>query len=115
MKVVHVSHVPLSIDHPDFGTIRSHPGRWVLNLALAQKAHTSIEPELVVQVPGSQRDFSTNVEKIPVHYLATPNRFRSATLFYFDVKSICRKIRALKLDLVHGHGLEDPYALAVQR
>src|ERR1700730_4865117 len=109
MKVVHVSHVPLSIDHPDFGTIRLHPGRWVLNLALAQRAHTSIQPELVVQVPGSRHDFSTTVEEIPVHYLAPPERFRSATLFTFDVKSICRKIHALKPDFVHGHGLEDAY------
>src|ERR1700730_1676260 len=115
MKVVHVSHVPLSIDHPDFGTIRSHPGRWVLNLALAQKKHTSIQPELIVQVPGSRRDFSTTVEQIPVHYLATPNRFRSATLFYFDVKSICRKIHSLNPDFAHGHGLEDAYGLAAER
>jgi glycosyltransferase involved in cell wall biosynthesis len=115
MKVVHACYLPLSIDHPDFGKLRRHPGRWVLNLALAQKKHTSIQPELVVQVPGSRRDFSTTVEQIPVHYLATPNRFRSATLFHFDVKSICRKIHSLKPDFVHGHGLEDAYGLAAQR
>jgi glycosyltransferase involved in cell wall biosynthesis len=115
MKVVHACYLPLSVDHPDFGRLRRHPGRWVLNLALAQKKDTSIQPELVVQVPGSRRDFSTTVEQIPVHYLATPSQFRSATLFYFDVKSICRKIHALKADLVHAHGLEDAYGLAAQR
>lgn len=115
MKVVHACYLPLSTDHPDFGKIPRHPGRWVLNLALAQKKHTSIVPELVVQVPGTHRDFSTTVEQIPVHYLATPNRFRSTTLFYFDVKSICRKIHALEPDFVHGHGLEDAYGLAAQR
>jgi glycosyltransferase involved in cell wall biosynthesis len=115
MKVVHACYLPLSADHPDFGKLPRHPGRWVLNLALAQKKHTAIQPELVVQVPGSRRDFSTTVEQIPVHYLATPNRFRSATLFHFDIKSICRKINMLKPDLVHGHGFEDAYGLAVQR
>jgi glycosyltransferase involved in cell wall biosynthesis len=115
MKVVHACYLPLSVDHPDFGRLRRHPGRWVLNLALAQKKHTSIQPELVVQVPGSLRDFSTTVEQIPVHYLATPRRLRSVTLFYFDVKSICRKVHALKADLVHAHGLEDAYGLAAQR
>jgi glycosyltransferase involved in cell wall biosynthesis len=115
MKVVHTGHLPLVIDHPNFGKIRRHPGRWVLNLALAQKKHTSIQPELLVQVPGSHQDFSTTVEGIPVHYLATPNRFRSTTLFYFDVKNIRRKIRALKPDLVHGHGFEEPYGLGAQQ
>jgi glycosyltransferase involved in cell wall biosynthesis len=66
-------------------------------------------------VPGSRRDFSTTIEQIPVHYLATPRRFRSTTLFYFDAKSICRKIHALNPDLVHAHGLEDAYGLAAQR
>src|SRR6266480_4581735 len=115
MKVVHACYLPLSIDHPDFGKIWRHPGRWVLNLALAQKKHTPIQPELIVQVPGSRRDFSTTVEGIPVHYLGAPRRFRSATLFYFDVKSICRKVQAIRPDLVHGHGFEDAYGLAAQR
>ena len=115
MKVLHLCYLPLPPEHPDFGRLRRHPGRWVLNLALAQKKHTSIQPELVVQVPGSRRDFTTVVEQVPVHYLATPNRFRSTTLFYFDAKSICRKIRALAPDLVHAHGLEDAYGLAAQR
>lgn len=115
MKVAHACYLPLPPEHPDFDRIRRHPGRWVLNLALAQKKHASIQPELVVQVPGSRRDLTTMVEGIPVHYLATPSRFRSATLFYFDAKSICRKIRALAPDLVHAHGLEDAYGVAAQR
>jgi glycogen synthase len=115
MKVVHVCHLPLPPDHPNYGNVYRHPGRWVLDLALAQRKHTSIRPELIVEVPGSRRDFSTNIEEIPVHYLATPARFRATTLFYFDVKIIRRKIRALEPDLVHGHGLEDACGLAAQR
>jgi glycosyltransferase involved in cell wall biosynthesis len=115
MKVVHLCYLPLPPDHPNYGRVPRHPGRWVLDLALAQKKHTSIRPELIVQVPGSGRDFSTDIEGIPVHYLATPARFRATTLFYFDAKIICRKIRALAPDLVHGHGLEDAHGLAAQR
>src|SRR2546430_13962382 len=101
MKVVHACYLPLSIDHPDSGKTWRHPGRWVLNLALAQKKYTTVQPELIVQVPGSRDDFSTTVEGIPVHYLAASRRFRSATFFYFDVKSICHKACALEPDFVH--------------
>ena len=87
----------------------------MLNLALAQKKYTTVQPELIVQVPGSRDDFSTTVEGIPVHYLAASRRFRSATFFYFDVKSICHKACALEPDFVHGHGFEDAYGLAAQR
>lgn len=115
MKVVHACYLPLSIDHPDFGKIWSHPGRWVLNLALAQKRHTPIRPELIVQVPGSHRDFSTTVEGVPVHYLAASSRLRSATLFYFDIKRIRRQLLAVGPDFVHAHGFEDAYGLAAQK
>jgi glycosyltransferase involved in cell wall biosynthesis len=115
MKVIHACYLPLSSDHPEFGKIWSHPGRWVLNLALAQKKHTRIEPALIVQVPGSNGDFSTSVEGIPVHYIAAPRRFRSATFFFFDVQKICRRIRTLRPDFVHGHGLEDAYGLSAQK
>ncbi len=115
LKVVHACYLPLSSDHPDFGRLRSHPGRWVLNLAVAQRKYTSIQPELLVQVPGSKQDFSTIIEEIPIHYLATPKRLRSITLFNFDLKSIGRKIRTLGFDVVHAHGLEDAYGLAAQR
>jgi hypothetical protein len=52
MKVVHLCNLPIPEAHPDYGKVPYHPGRWVLNLALAQRAHTGIEPELLVQVPG---------------------------------------------------------------
>jgi len=114
MKVVHLCNLPLPEGHPDCGKIQTHPGRWVLNLALAQKAHTKIQPILVVQIPGTKVDYQEEVEGIMVHYLAAPDRFRSTTLFYFDARRISAYVRKLKPDLVHAHGTEDAYALAAQ-
>ncbi len=115
MRVVHIGNLPLPPDHPDYGRVSIHPGRWVLHLALAQMRHTDIRPELVVQVPGATRDHHTRVDGVPVHFLAAPTRFRSATLFWFDARRIARRIRSLQPDLVHAHGTEDAYGLAAQR
>jgi len=112
MKVVHLCNVPLVADHPDAERIQVHPGRWVLNLAIAQKKHAGIEPLLVMQVPGSRRSYLTEVEGIPIHYLAAPDRFRSSTFFYFDVRRISNHVGALSPEVVHAHGTEDAYALA---
>lgn len=112
MKVVHICNVPLAPDHPDAGRLPTHPGRWVLNLAIAQKKYAGIEPLLVMQVPGSRAYFETELEGVPVHYVAAPDRFRSSTLFYFDVRRISRHVRAWAPDIVHAHGTEDAYALA---
>ena len=112
MKVVHICNLPLSLDHPDHGRLTTHPGRWVLNLAIAQKEHTDIEPELLVQIPGASRDHHTSIEGIPVHFIAAPNRLRAATLFYFDIRRVAAGALALRPDLVHAHGTEDCYALA---
>ncbi|MCE9608915.1 MAG: glycosyltransferase [Chthoniobacter sp.] len=114
MRVVHLCNLPIPEAHPNFGKIPCHPGRWVLNLALAQRAHGDIEPELVVQLPGATRDHETVIEGIPVHFVAAPDRMRSATLFYFDTRRIAARTLALRPDLVHAHGTEDCYALAAQ-
>lgn len=115
MKVVHLCHLPVPKEHPDYGKAWCHPGRWVLNLALAQRAHTAIEPELLVQIPGATRDFDTVIEGLPVHFVAAPDRLRSATLFYFDTRRMAARTRALRPDLVHAHGTEDCHALAALR
>jgi colanic acid/amylovoran biosynthesis glycosyltransferase len=91
-----------------------HPGRWVLNLALAQRAHAGIDARLVVQVPGACWDFECEVEGVPVRYVAAPDRLRSATLFFFDVRRLRRAVLAWGPDVVHAHGTEDAYALAAQ-
>ena len=115
MKVVHLCYLPIPKEHPDYEKVWCHPGRWVLNLAIAQRAHTGIEPELIVQIPGAARDFDTVIEGIPVHFVAAPVRFRSATLFWFDSRRIAARALTLRPDLVHAHGTEDCYALAALR
>ncbi len=52
LRVVHLCPLPLWREHPDHGRLTFHPGRWVLNLALAQKAHSGVDPVLVTQFPG---------------------------------------------------------------
>jgi glycosyltransferase involved in cell wall biosynthesis len=114
VKVIHICNLPIPPAHPDYGRARYHPGRWVLNLALAQQAHADIEPELLVQLPGASRDFETNIEGVPVHFVKAPDRLRSATFFFFDKRRLARRARALAPDIVHAHGTEDAYGLAAQ-
>jgi glycosyltransferase involved in cell wall biosynthesis len=112
MKVAHLCNLPLAPHHPDRGRLWVHPGRWVLNLALAQKKYTGLDPVLVMQVPGSAHHHEAELEGIPIHYLPAPDRFRASTLFYFDVRRISNYVCGLSPDLVHAHGTEDAYALA---
>src|SRR5438270_8101710 len=114
MKVVHICNAPLPTEHPDYRRVVYHPGRWVLNLALAQKQHTEIQPELLVQVPGASRDFETSIEGVPTYFIKAPNRFRASTFFFFDTRRLALRARALAPNLVHAHGTEDAYGLAAQ-
>jgi len=114
VRVVHLCNLPLPPDHPDFGRICFHPGRWVLNLALAQCQHADIDARLVMQVPGSCHDFRTKIEGVPVHFVAAPDKLRSATLFVPDVLRLRKAVLAENPDLVNAHGTEDAYALSAQ-
>ena len=114
MRVVHLCNLPLPLEHPDRGRISLHPGRWVLNLALAQRQHADIDARLVVQVPGSRHDYGTEIEGVPVHFVAAPDKLRSATLFVPDVLRLRKAVLAEHPDLVHAHGTEDAYALSAQ-
>jgi glycosyltransferase involved in cell wall biosynthesis len=114
MRVVHLCNLPLSPEHPDHGHISFHPGRWVLNLAIAQRRHAGIDARLVMQVPGSRHDFRTEIEGVPVHFVAAPDKLRSATLFVPDVLRLRKAVLAENPDLVHAHGTEDAYALSAQ-
>ena len=115
MKVLHLGNVPLPPEHPDHGRLHTHPGRWVLNHAKAQKAHASIESEILVQVPGATADLTTTIEEIPVHFVAAPDRLRLLTGFYFDGRRIGKRIAAMQPDLIHAHGTEDAYCLVALR
>jgi glycosyltransferase involved in cell wall biosynthesis len=114
VRVAHLCNLPLPFDHPDFGRLISHPGRWVLNLALAQRAHAGIDARMVMQVPGASADFRTEIEGVPAHFVAAPDRLRSATLFLPDSLRLRKAVLAENPDVVHAHGTEDAYALAAQ-
>ena len=114
MRVVHLCNLPLPPEHPDHGHISFHPGRWVLNLAIAQRLHAGIDARLVMQVPGSRHDFRTEIEGVPVHFVAAPDKLRSATLFVPDVLRLRQAALAKNPDLLHAHGTEDAYALSAQ-
>jgi len=114
MRVVHLCNLPLPPEHPDHGRISFHPGRWVLNLAVAQSQHAGIDARLVMQVPGARDDFRTVIEGVPVHFIAAPDKLRSASLFVPDVLRLRKAVLADKPDVVHAHGTEDAYALSAQ-
>jgi len=114
MRLVHICNLPLPLEHPDHGHISFHPGRWVLNLAIAQRRHAGIDARLVMQVPGSRHDFRTEIEGVPVHFVAAPDKLRSATLFVPDVLRLRQAVLAEKPNLVHAHGTEDAHALSAQ-
>lgn len=114
MRVVHLCNLPLPPEHPDHGHISFHPGRWVLNLAIAQRRHAGIDARLVMQLPGSRKDFRTEVEGVPVHFVAAPDKLRSAMLFISDVLRLRAAVLGQSPDLVHAHGTEDAYALSAQ-
>lgn len=114
MRIIHICNLPLPPDHPDYGKFPVHPGRWVLNLAIAQMQTGDMDVEVVVQIPGSTGNFSTTWDGVPVHFLAAPDRLRSATLFYWDAARIGRFVRKLRPDIVHAHGTEDANVLAAQ-
>jgi glycosyltransferase involved in cell wall biosynthesis len=70
--------------------------------------------ELLVQVPGSRCDHETEIDGVPVHYVAAPDKFRSASLFQFDARRLARRAKDFGPDIVHAHGTEDAYSLAAQ-
>ncbi len=118
MRVVHIGHVPLP-QGVDMGVKASrnayHPGRWVLNLAQAQAAHTDIRPEIVIKVPGTTRQVTTELEGIPAHFVGVPNILRGKTGFFLDQRILARVAMKLQPDVVHAHGTEEANALAALR
>lgn len=115
MKVLHIGHVPLpeAIDlGPGTSKLAKYPGRWVLNLAKAQKAHSRIKPEILVKVPGSRIPKTVVMEEIPVHFFPVPNLARGKTFFALDRFLLAKEIKRLQPELVHAHGTEESNGLA---
>jgi glycosyltransferase involved in cell wall biosynthesis len=76
--------------------------------------HAGIDARLIMQVPGASSDYRTEVEGVPVHFVAAPDHLRAATFFRGDVLRLRRAVLMEDPDLVHAHGTEDAYALGAQ-
>lgn len=114
MKIIHLGNVPLDTSHPEKDFIKRHPGRWVLNHALAQKS-IGLDVEIVTLVHGAKKDYVIEVEGIKVHYLKTAHKWRHMTFYAIDQWRVARYVKKLKPDFVHAHGTEDAYGWAAQR
>ncbi len=114
MKVIHVGNVPVPADHAEARRMSSqHPGRWVLNHALAQKS-AGLDVEIVTQAHKASCDFSCDIDGITVHFMRTYHPYRHFTFYAIDRWRMARKIRALHPDVVHAHGTEAAYGWAAQ-
>lgn len=114
MKVIHLGNVPVPAGHPERHRIRQHPGRWVLNHALAQKA-AGIDVIIVSQAHGASHDFDCEIEGVKVHFLRTYHPYRHFTFYALDAWRMARFVRGLSPDIVHAHGTEAAYGHAALR
>lgn len=108
-----VGHVPLPPEHPDFGKVDRHPGRWVMDQALALSQYSNFNVILATVVKGATEDFQLQIGKLRIIYLRAQPRFRVWTLFLWDSHRLRKLIKHEKPDLIHAHGIEDSYALAI--
>lgn len=115
MKVLHLGHVPVPDGHPERARMGfCHPGRWVLNHALAQKA-MGLDVAVVSQAHKASCDFDCEIEGVTVHFLRTFHPYRHFTFYALDAWRMARFIRRLKPDIVHAHGTENAYGHAAVR
>lgn len=114
MKVLHLGNVPIPAGHPDRDRIKQHPGRWVLNHALAQKA-AGLDVEIVSQAHKAARDFDCEIEGVTVHFLRTFHPYRHLSFYALDSWRMSRFVRKLAPDIVHAHGTEAAYGHAAAR
>lgn len=118
MRIVHIGHVPLPAEHPlgpRVSKYASYPGRWVLNLAKAQAAHTSDQVEILIKVPGGKGHWTTEIEGVACHFVAVPDFLRGKTGFFFDQRILASSALLRRPDIVHAHGTEEANALAALR
>jgi glycosyltransferase involved in cell wall biosynthesis len=118
MKVLHIGHAPLPKNHPLGNRVSKYahyPGRWVLNLAKAQIAHTDAQVEILVKVPGGKRNWSTEIEGVQCHFVSVPDVLRGKTGFFIDQRILATQTLLRRPDIVHAHGTEEANALAALR
>ena len=115
LRILHLGNVPVPTVHPQAGrAARQHPGRWVLNHALAQKA-AGLDVEIVSQAHKATCDFDCEIEGVTVHFLRTYHPYRHFTFYAFDAWRMARFVRRLAPDIVHAHGTEAAYGHAAVR
>jgi glycosyltransferase involved in cell wall biosynthesis len=114
MKIVHLGNVPVPVGHPEHGRVKQHPGRWVLNHALAQKA-AGMDVEIVSQAHKASRDFDCEIEGVKVYFLRTFHPYRHFTFYTLDAWRMAHFVRRLNPDIVHAHGTENTYGHAAVR
>lgn len=68
---------------------------------------------LVTVVKGASDDFEENVGGLRIIYLKSQTRARCWTLFAKDVYRLRKLIKHEHPDIIHAHGIEDAYALAI--
>lgn len=115
MKIVHVCNLPFAEDHPDYGRLFRHPGRWPLNIAMAQGIFGGLDVKCVVATSGASKPYITDFDGVEIHYIPVPSRFRSATLFYRETRAVAAYVKSLQPDLVHAHGSEDSNLLIARK
>ncbi len=114
MRVIHLGNVPVPVDHSERRRVKQHPGRWVLNHALAQKA-AGLDVEIVSQAHKASCDFDCEIEGVTVHFLRTFHPYRHFTFYALDAWRMARLVRRLAPDVVHAHGTEAAYGHAALR
>ena len=103
------------MDHPQRANMGAiHPGRWVLNHAIAQK-RAGMDVEVVTQAHKATCDFVCEIEGVKVHFLRTYHPYRHFTFYAIDQFRMASYVKKLRPDIVHAHGTEAAYALAAIR
>lgn len=116
IRVVHIAHCIFDDRHPDQNRLSLHPGRWVLNLAIAQNACNNMQTEIVVPVHHASCDHIGHIDGVRVHYLAVGSFSRALILNFCVVKRrVAAYVKTLNPDIVHAHGTESFHALAAQQ
>lgn len=113
MRIIHLGNIPIPLDIPgcDMARAVQHPGRWVLNHALAQKA-AGMDVEVIAQAHKAPRDFDCDIEGVRVHFLRTYHPYRHFTFYALDAWRMARLVRKLAPNIVHAHGTEAAYGHA---
>lgn len=115
MKVIHLGNVPPPKEWVQKYHVKvTHPGRWVLNHAIAQK-RAGMDVEVVTQAHKATRDFVCEIEGVKVHFLRTYHPYRHFTFYAIDQFRMASYVKKLRPDIVHAHGTEAAYALAAIR